>query len=120
MDENSFYSINNLVEFGMGMAIAQQMVKTMNQSIEMMKVPGAFPNYQQPQSLYYAVLEGNNQMGPLSEHEVTRLIREKKIVNETYMWTPGMQSWELAEKIPKVVRLVALTPPPFPPNIEKS
>ena len=119
MDESSFYSINNLVEFGMGMAVAQQMVKTMNQSIETMKVPGSFPAHQQqPQSLFYAVVEGK-QMGPLSEQEVTRLIKEKKIVNETYMWKPGMQSWELAEKIPEVVRLVALTPPPLPPNTEK-
>jgi len=68
--------------------------------------------------LFYAVVEGK-QMGPLSEHEITRLFREKKIINETYMWKPGMQAWELAEKIPEVVRLVALTPPPFPPNIEK-
>lgn len=119
MDESNFYSINNLVEFGMGMAVAQQMVRTMNQSIETMKVPGTFnAHQQQPQSLFYAVVEGK-QMGPFSEQEVTRLIKEKKIVNETYIWKPGMQSWELAEKIPEVVRLVALTPPPLPPNTEK-
>ncbi len=117
MDESSFYSINNLVEFGMGMAVAQQMIKTMNQSIETMKVPGSFST-QQRQSLFYAVVEGK-QMGPLSEHEVSRLIRDKKIVNESYMWKPGMPSWELAEKIPEVLRLVALTPPPLPPNAEK-
>jgi len=80
MDENSFYSINNLVEFGMGMAIAQQMVKTMNQSIDNMKVPGSFSTVQsQPPSLYYAVVDGN-QMGPLSEQEVSTLIAKKKIV----------------------------------------
>lgn len=112
MDDSSFFSMNRLVEFGMGMAIAQQMVKTMNYSIENMKVPGSFSTTPQ-QTLYYAVVEGN-QMGPLSEQDVSTLITEKKIVNETYMWKPGMPTWELAEKIPEVVRLVALTPPPLP------
>jgi hypothetical protein len=119
MDDSSFYSINKLVEFGMGLAVAQQMVKTMNQSIENMKTPGSFSAHlQQPQALFYAVVEGK-QMGPLSEQDVALLIRDKKIVNETYMWKAGMPSWDLAEKIPSVVRLVALTPPPLPPNIEK-
>lgn len=104
----------------MSMAIAQQMVQAMNESIETMKVPGSFVSHlQQPQSIFYAIVDGN-QLGPLSVNEVTRLIREKKIFNETYMWRPGLRSWELAEKIPEVVRLVAMTPPPFPPNFEKS
>jgi hypothetical protein len=117
MKDSNFFSINSLVEFGMGMTIAQQMVKTMNHSINNMNVPGSFSN-QQPQSLFYAVL-GGKQIGPLSEHDVSQLIRDKKIVNETYMWKPNMPDWVLAEKIPEVLRLVALTPPPLPPNIEK-
>ncbi len=115
MDESSFFSMNNLVEFGMGMAVAQQMVKTMNHSIDNMKVPGSSSSIPAPQSLYYAVIDGN-QMGPLSEQDVNTLVRDKKIVNETYMWKPGMLTWKLAEKIPEVVRLVALTPPPIPPE----
>ena len=119
MDNSNFFSINRLVEFGMGLAIAQQMVKTMNQSIETMKVPGSFATApQQAPMLFYAVID-DKQMGPLSEQEIAQLIREKKIVNETYMWKFGMQAWEIAEKIPEIVRLVALTPPPLPPNIAK-
>ena len=41
MDNNSFFSIDKLVEFGMGMAIAQQMVQTMNKSMVDMHIPGA-------------------------------------------------------------------------------
>lgn len=114
MDDSSFYSIDRLVEFGMGMAVAQQMVRTMNESMQQMKVPGTFTMPQTQQStLFYAVV-GGKQMGPLSEREVANLISEKMIVNETYMWKPGMLAWELAEKIPEVLRLVALTPPPIP------
>lgn len=115
MDDNNFFSINSLVEFGMGMAIAQQMVKTMNHSIDNMKVPGSYST-QQPQSLFYAVIEGK-QVGPLSEQDISQLIRDKKIVNETYMWKPSMPDWVIAENMPEIVRLVALCPPPLPPNI---
>lgn len=114
MDENNFYSIDRLVEFGLGMAMAQQMVRTMNDNIQNMVVPGSFAT-QHPRrpTLFYAVLEGG-QVGPLSESEVAKLILDKRIVHETYMWKPGMPSWALAGKIPEVVRLAAMTPPPQP------
>ena len=117
MNENSFYSIDHLIEFGMGMAIAQQMVKTMNQSIETMKVPGTFPNYKMPAiEKYYAVINGS-QCGPYSQNELLQLIKEKKIVNETYVWKPGMKHWDIAQNLPDIVQLVALVPPPLPDNI---
>lgn len=118
MDEHNFYSIDRLMEFGMGMAIAQQMVKTMNESIQSMHVPGSVIS-RSGQGLFFAVVDGK-QMGPLSEEDVARLIRERKIVNETYMWKPSLSGWMLAEQIPEVVRLAALTPPPLPPNISQS
>ena len=114
MDDVNYYSIDRLVEFGMGMAVAQQMVKSMNETLQQMHVPGTFTMPRsQPTTLFYAVV-GGKQMGPLSEHEVAGLIQEKKIVNETYMWKPGMLAWELAERLPEIVRLAALTPPPHP------
>ena len=38
--ENDFNSIDRLVEFGMGIAVAQQMVNTMNYAMSNMAVPG--------------------------------------------------------------------------------
>lgn len=46
--------------------------------------------------------------------ELSRLIAEKKIVKETYIWKPGMSQWKLAENITELLRLVAITPPPIP------
>ncbi len=113
MDDNNFFSINRLVEFGMGMAIAQQMVKTMNDSMINMHVPGAMNAMEKPQKkFFYAMIEGS-QMGPFSEQEFSRLISEKKIFKETYIWMTGLPNWEIAEKIPEVLKLVALAPPPF-------
>jgi len=113
MNQNDFFSINNLVEFGMGMAIAQQMVQTMNQTMMNMKVPGSFEvNNAQKSHLYYAIID-EKKAGPLSEMDVMNLISKKKISNETYMWRFGFNKWKLAENIPDIVKLVALSPPPL-------
>ena len=109
-----FYSMDKLVEFGMSMAIANQMASSMNQTLNQMQVPGAgkaMPTASD--NIYFAVIDGS-QSGPYSLTELSRLIAEKKIVKETYIWKPGMPQWELAENVPEVLRLVAVTPPPVP------
>ena len=113
MNDDSFFSINRLVDFGMGMAVAQQMVNTMNRAMTNMHIPGSMNQMHtaNPQ-FYYAMIE-DNQAGPFSEQELSRLITEKKIVKETYIWKPGLPSWEIAEKLPDILKLVALAPPPF-------
>lgn len=109
-----FYSIDKLVEFGMSMAIASQMVSSMNQSLNQMQIPGADrPMTSNADNIYFAVMNGK-QSGPYSLTELSRLIAEKKIVKETYIWKPGMAQWELAENIAEVLQLVAITPPPLP------
>jgi hypothetical protein len=113
MNEDSFYSINRLVEFGMSLAVAQQMIKTMNDAMSNMRIPGAMnPMQPAPQHVYYAIID-NKQTGPFSETELSRLIAEKRITKETYLWKPGLVKWEIVEKLPEVLKLVALSPPPF-------
>lgn len=113
MDDSDFFSMNRLVEFGMGMTIAQQMVKTMNQSITDMNVPGVMNKIESIQTAFFYVMIEGKQAGPFSEQELARLISEKKVVKETYVWMPSLPSWKMAEQIPEVLKLVALTPPPF-------
>lgn len=112
---SDFYSMDKLVEFGMGMGIANQMAQSMNQALNQMQLPGSGKTIpvSASDSIYYAVLDGKS-AGPFSLTELTRLISEKKVVKETYIWKPGMQKWELAENISEVLKLVALTPPPIP------
>lgn len=113
MNEDSFFSINKLVEFGMGIAVAQQMVKTMNNAIADIHVPGSMnPMQSAPHQFYYAVIDGK-QAGPFSEQELSRLIEEKKVFKETYIWKPGLTNWQVAENVPEILKLVALSPPPF-------
>ena len=116
MNDQSFFSIDRLVEFGMSLAIARQMVKTMNDAMTTMYIPGAINLMQQaPPAFYYVMLE-NRQTGPISEQELSILISERKITKETYIWKAGMLKWEITEKLPEVLKLVALAPPPFQPN----
>ena len=112
--DNNFFSTDKLVEFGMSMTIANQMASSMNETLKQMDVPGAgkvMP--QKAETVYYAVIDGK-QEGPYSITELSRLIADKKIVKETYIWKPGMKEWELAGNVDEVLRLVALTPPPIP------
>jgi hypothetical protein len=115
MSKPDFYSIDRLLEFGMGMAVAQQMVQSMNETMRHMHIPGV-QNPMQPQQntvparVYYAVFDGK-QAGPFSETEIVRLIADKKLSKETLVWCPGLDSWKTAENIPEILRLVALTPP---------
>ena len=84
MEEESFFSINRLIEFGMSVSIAQQMVNTMNESINKMQIPGSMNQMNNPQNFYYVILDGK-QAGPFSESEVIRLFFEKKIDKNTYL-----------------------------------
>ncbi len=114
MDENSFFSLDKLVEFGLGMGVATQMANSMNQSLEAMRTPGV-DNPMRPaeSAVYYAVLEGKS-AGPFLPTELSRLIADGKVSRTTYVWKPGMHQWERAENVSEVLRLVALTPPPIP------
>jgi hypothetical protein len=118
-DERSFFSMDRLIEFGMSMAVAQQMTNTMNQTMRNMHIPGAgnpMAPAQKTELAYYVMIDGK-QAGPFCETEIGRLINEKKISKETYIWHTGLKQWQTAENIPAVLRLVALAPPPLPEGV---
>ena len=117
MNDSNFFSMDRLVEFGMGLTVAQQMIKTMNESMTTMHIPGAMNSMEKPQQNFFYVMIEGKQAGPFSEKELARLISEKKVVKETYVWLPSLPSWKMAEQIPEVLKLVALAPPPF--NLNK-
>lgn len=114
MGDNNFYSVDKFVEFGMGVAIANQMASSMNHVLNQIQIPGAgtvMPTT--ANTVYYAVLDGK-QSGPYSLTELSRLIVDKKVVKETYIWKTGMKNWDLAENVSEVLAIVALTPPSVP------
>lgn len=116
MNDDNFYSINRLVEFGLGLAVAQQMVGSMNNAMRNTFIPGPHnAPASVPIKVYYVMLEGK-QAGPFDEPELSRIIADGKVTKDTYVWKPGMAKWETAENVADVLRLVALSPPPFKPE----
>ena len=113
MNNEDFFSIDRLLEFGLGMGMAQQMINMMNQSMKSMYVPGSIQSMPQPiTSVYYVAIDGQ-QVGPLNESELMGLIRDKKVSKDTLSWMPGMTTWLPIEKVPAILKLIALTPPPL-------
>ena len=113
MDNNDFFSLDRLLEFGIGMGMAQQMINVMNQSMKSMYIPGSIQSMPQPiANIYYVAIDGL-QTGPLSESELMELIRDKKVSKDTLAWMPGMATWLPIEQVPAILKLIALTPPPL-------
>jgi len=113
MNNEDFFSIDRLLEFGLGMGMAQQMINMMNQSMKSMYIPGSIQSMPQPiTSMYYVAIDGQ-QVGPLNESELMGLIRDKKVSKDTLSWMPGMSTWLPIEKVPAILKLIALTPPPL-------
>lgn len=114
MDNNDFFSLDRLLEFGLGMGMAQQMINMMNQTMKSMYIPGSIQSMpQQPlASIYYVAIDGQ-QTGPLRESELMELIRDKKVSKDTLAWMPGMATWLPIENVPAILKLIALTPPPL-------
>ncbi len=119
-DQDHFFSINRLVDFGVSMAVAQQLVESMNYAMKNSVGPGQKnSSVGLDESNYYLSLDGKAS-GPYNHIEVSKLILDGKLTRKSYLWKPGMANWDLAENIPQILKLVALTPPPFQPlGVEK-
>lgn len=114
MNNESFYSIDRLVEFGMGLAMAQQMVKVMNETMRQMYVPGNIQTMPVAQPVTFYVAINGQQIGPISEIEFTQLVIKKQVTKDTLAWIPGMLSWKPIEQIPAILKVIAVAPPPIP------
>ena len=113
MNDSNFFSIDRLVEFGLGMGMAQQMVGVMNQYMQQMYVPGSIQSMPKPMPQLYYVAIDRQQVGPLNDSELSRLIAQKQVNKDSLAWMPGMSAWQPIEQIPAILKIVALTPPPL-------
>jgi hypothetical protein len=124
MNNDNFFSIDRLVEFGLGVGVAQQMVNSMNHALQNTYIPGSMNQMAgnipaRSLGAFFVILDGK-QAGPFSEDEMTRLILQGAVGKTTYVWRAGMPAWERCENVPEVLRLVALCPPPLPNGENRS
>lgn len=105
--DKDFNSVERLVEFGLGIAVARQMIATMNHAIENMVVPGAQNPIQSEVKRFFAVIDGA-QAGPFTSEELATLIRDGKINEQTLVWQPGLTAWVIASNLPETNKLLLL------------
>lgn len=105
--DTSFDSINRLMEFGMSMVVAQQMIETMNKAMGNMHIAGSGTPLMQVPLQYYVVVNGV-QTGPFTEAEMQCLIKEDRITEESLMWKTGASAWIPAQSIPEINKLLIL------------
>ena len=114
MDDQSCFYIDRLVDFGLGMGVANQMVGIMNQYMRTMDIPGSIQQLQRTVSpIYYVAIDGRP-IGPLNDGEMASLIAQKKVTKDTLAWMPGMMGWQPIEQVSAILKIVALAPPPLP------
>ena len=105
---NDFNSIEKLVEFGLGLSIAQQMVTMMNTSMQTMHIPGQI--IPAPQKEWFLAKNGKSH-GPYSEKEVKAKLNNKEITKDTFVWCVGMPVWKTAAETPEFLKLLLQIPP---------
>ena len=117
--DNGLFSVDRLVEFGLGMAMAQQMVQMFNQSVAPMmgsafgaqSSAAAAQQWQTP--VCYVGIEGKP-VGPLHEYEVVQFYQNGKITKDSLTWMPGMSNWQRIEETPAILKIIAMVPPVLP------
>jgi hypothetical protein len=115
MNDSDFFSVDKLVEFGLGLAISQQMVASMNHTLKNSAIPGSSNVLLSNPSveLFYFAPE-NQVMGPFGAKETLDFIQQGKINKDTLAWKPGNHQWKRIEEMPEVLKYIALAPPQLP------
>lgn len=63
-------------------------------------------------------LLNNQQVGPVSRDEITRLIAEQILTPDSYVWAEGMEDWQLIGQIPEFAAIIpAGYKPPRPQSV---
>ena len=103
LNDNSYNSIERLMEFGMSMAVAQQMMQTINHAMQNITTP-QFKNLNVPlpQQIHFYALVNDIPQGPFTEQELSGHILANRVSKETLVWLNGMPGWMQAQQVPEV------------------
>lgn len=104
MSDQNFTPVDRLLDFGISLGVAQQMVQMINTYMQSMYIPGSAQTMQQS---FYVVIDGHH-LGPLNEKELESLIVQKRVTEESLGWTPGMHEWKPIKQIPVMLKLIVL------------
>lgn len=117
--------MDRLMELGLSMSMATQMMNVMNNTMSKMQIPGQTlpsnvqaassvapppPGEAEPADLQitYAAIDGHV-AGPFTEKQLISLIKISSIDQKTLVWRPGMTEWKYAADVPEVYKLILLS-----------
>jgi len=84
---------DKVVEFGMGMALCQQIPQMMNAASAAANQPAPPPV---PQATAYFLAIGGKQYGPFTVDQLRPFVPTGQINGQTLVWCQGMSGWEPA------------------------
>lgn len=112
MNEDNL-SLNNMVEFAMGISMSSLFQKAMTSSYDNLQGTVDSVSMPVPPKFVYAIIEGRQQ-GPFSLGEVAALIKNGAITKETYIWKQGMYEWKPAKYVDDLSPELSAIPPQIP------
>ncbi|MBO6306006.1 MAG: DUF4339 domain-containing protein [Paludibacteraceae bacterium] len=90
---------DKVVEFGMGMAVMQQVPQMMNAAATAANQPAPPPI---PKATAYFLAIGGKQYGPFTVEQLRPFVPTGQITKETLVWCQGMSAWEPAASRPDI------------------
>lgn len=100
MSDSSMF--DKVVEFGMGMAICQQIPQMMNSANSSANQPAPPPI---PKATAYFLAIGGKQYGPYTIEQLRPFVPTGQINAQTLVWCQGMGAWEPASARPDLAPL---------------
>jgi hypothetical protein len=61
------------------------------------------------------IVDGAASRGPFSRLQLEQMARERKVIPETLVWSPGSDGWTPAGQVAELASLFSQVPPPPPP-----
>lgn len=110
MTEQTFPTLDRLMEFGLSMGLAQQMISMMNNTMKTMQIPETAQPIQPRVGEWYIVVD-NKASGPFSETDIKKRLLSKELNKDSLVWCQGMSHWQSIEHTPAILKLFMQLPP---------
>ena len=93
---------DKVVEFGMGMAVVQQIPQMMNAATVQNNQPAPPPI---PKAVAYFLAIDGKQYGPFTVEQLRPFVPTGQITPQTLVWCQGMSAWAPASSRPDIAAL---------------
>lgn len=109
MNDVNFNSVNRLIEFGLGISAAQQMIQMMNATVQNTNMPGQ--SIPQPSNKEWYIVKEGKPTGPILEKEIKQLLLSHMLTKDDLVWSLGMNEWKQVKDVPDILRMIFQLPP---------